>query len=139
MARPPANTFAGRTTRQSWADVASSAATYDRIVVPFGIGATVDTGSLVAAVARRLTPCGTAFVVVPGPALDPDRPDAGVIANLVHSALPHHRVHVESFGNPAVAAATDRPAAELGPLVDRHDPAVPVVLALTISPTRCAR
>jgi GT2 family glycosyltransferase len=139
MARLPADAFAGRTTRQSWADVASSAATYDRIVVPFGIGATVDTRSLVAAVARRLTPCGTAFVVVPGPALDPDRPDPGVIANLVHGAVPQHRVDVESFGNPAVAAATNRPAAALGPLVDRHDPAVPVVLALTISPTRCSR
>jgi hypothetical protein len=139
VARPPAVALAGPTSRRSWADALSTDATYDRIVVPFGVGTAIDTGSLVSAVGRHLAPSGTAIVVVPGPAFDPGRPDADVIADLVHSAVPHHRVAVESFGNAATADAIDRPAAELGPLVDRHDPAVPLVLALTISPTRCPR
>lgn len=136
VARPPVGVCAGPTTRRSWADVSSSEATYDRIVVPFGVGSAVDTGSLVTAVARRLTPCGTAIILVPGPALDPGRPAAGVIVDLVHRAAPHHCVDVETFGS-AASTAVDRPATELGPLVDCHDPAVPLVLGLTISP--CSR
>jgi hypothetical protein len=138
VSRLPADTFGGPTTRRSWADVGSTDATYDRIVVPFGVGAAVDTGSLVAAVGCRLAPCGTAILLVPGPALDPGRPAADVIADLVQEAMPHHRVDIESFGN-AATGVMERPAIELGPLVDRHDPAVPLVLALTISPTRCSR
>ncbi len=84
-----------------------------------------------------MTPDGTAYVVVPGPALDPSRPDAAAVVDLVHAVLPHRRVDVESFGNETTAASMDAPAAALGPIVDRHDPAVPVVLGITIRPARC--
>jgi hypothetical protein len=59
--------------------------------------------------------------------------------DLVDAVLPHHRVEVESFGNGTTAASLDARAAALGPVVDRHDPAVPVVLGITIAPARCGR
>jgi hypothetical protein len=129
---------AGTTPRQAWSAATTAATRFDRVVIPLAVGATVDTATLLAGVGRRLTPHGTAYVVVPGPALDPSRSDAAAVVDLVHAVLPRHRVDVESFGNETTAASVDAPAAALGPMVDRHDRAVPVVLGITIGPARCA-
>jgi hypothetical protein len=137
VARPPAEAFAGRTTRRRWADVGSANERYARVVVPYGVGADVDTPSLLRTVGRLLEPDATALVLVPGPADDPVRPDAAGIAELVRATLPHHHVDVERFGSASTVAALDTPANELGPLVDRHDAAVPVVLGVTITPRAC--
>lgn len=109
------------------------------MVVPLEVSASVGTAALLASVGRRLGPDGTAHVVVPGPALDPTRPGADAVVDLVDAMLPHHWVDVESFGNETTAASPGAPAAALGVLVDRHDPAVPAVLGITIRPARCPR
>jgi hypothetical protein len=135
----PTDAFGGRAQRRSWSEATTAATRYDRVVVPLGVSASVGTPALLAGVGRRLAPDGTAYVVVPGPAGDPIRPDADAVADLVHTVLPHHRVTVESFGSATTIGSLDAPARALGPLVDRHDPAVPVVLGIAIAPAGCAR
>jgi hypothetical protein len=135
----PADAFGGRAQRRSWSEATTVVTRFDRVVVPLEVGASVGTAALLDGVSRRLAPDGTAYVVVPGPALDPARPDADAVVGLAAAALPHHLVEVESFGNATTAASLDAPARTLGPLVDRHDPAVPVVLGVNIAPAGCAR
>ena len=112
---------------------------FDRVVVPLGVAARASARhrcwrrgpSPGTATARRTSSC-------PVRRCDPTRPDPDALAGLVHAVLPHHRVDTESFGNATTAGRPDAPAAALGPLVDRHDPAVPVVLGITIDPRRAA-
>jgi hypothetical protein len=132
----PPDAFGGGAERRSWSQAAMATTPFDQVVVPLGVASAVDAAELLAVVSRWLAPDGTASVLVPGPALDPTRPDAAAVAALVQRVLPHHRADVESFGNTTTAAMSCAPAGELGPLVDRHDLAVPVVLGITIRPTR---
>ncbi len=136
VAQPPREAFAGAVAQQPWTSVESSTATYERIVVPYGASAAVTTTALMAGLGRLLPPHGSAVALIPGPASDNFRPDADAIIDLARQALPHHRTVVEAFGNEATvrAVASGAAAATLGTLVDRHDPAVPVVYGLMITP-----
>jgi hypothetical protein len=137
VATPPADAFTGRTTRRRWADVGATDERYDRVVVPYGVGASVATAPLLSTVARLVDQDGSALVVVPGPATDPDRPEAADVTDLVRATLPRHCVDVETFGSASTVAALDAPANELGPAVDDHDPAVAAVLGVMITPGGC--
>jgi hypothetical protein len=136
---PPVDAFGDRVTRSTWGEATTAASRFDRVIVPLGVGRAVATEALLAAVARRIGPEGTAVVLVPGPARDTRRPDRAALVDLVHAQLPHHRVAMTSFGNATTVDALDAPARDVGPPVDRHDPAVPAVLGITITPRRCGR
>ena len=77
--------------------------------------------NLLASCARE----GTAVVLT--------RESTGIVG-LVRDHLPHARTTIETFGNTATAqAVADGVAAEgLGVALDRHDPALPVMAAITI-------
>jgi hypothetical protein len=124
---------------RSWDEVATGPGRVDRIVVPLAAGERVPAATLLEVVARRLAPGGWAGVLVPGPALDADRPDGAALVAMAGTLLPSRHVTVTSFGNATTRDALDAPGVDLGPTVDRHDPAVPVVLGVTIWPAGCSR
>jgi glycosyltransferase involved in cell wall biosynthesis len=98
---------------------AAAAAAFDHVVVPLGAADGLRPADVVAGVVAALRPGGGGAVMVRGAA--PPAP-------------PGVRCSVEPFGNRATAAAVAAgvEASAVGVDLDRHDPAAPVVSALTI-------
>ena len=103
-----------------------------RSACPWARSARADGCSRLAPTARRTSSYPVRRWTRPAPTPPP-------WCDLVQAVLPHRRVEVESFGNETRQRALDAPAAAFGPVVDRHDPAVPAVLGITITPARCGR
>jgi hypothetical protein len=111
---------------QSWATARAGATRFDHVVVPLRAAPALPTDQLLAEVAALLHVGGTAVLVLPGAVIDGDR---------VTSLSPNVRVTVETFGNAITANAVVGglpPDSGLGVALDRHDPAVPVVAAITV-------
>jgi Glycosyl transferase family 2 len=115
-----------RTRHDVWPSVVAAAARFDHVVVPLRAAPAVSTRQLFAKVAGLLRAGGTAVLVLPGDAVD---------AEVTAEPPPDARVTVETFGNAvtAQAVADDVPAdAVVGAAIDHHDPAVPVLAAVTV-------
>ena len=110
VAAPPADTFGDRVTRS----VVARDGQRNVAVRPgrgaAGVGAAVDTTPLLAGVGRRMAPGATAYVVVPGPALDGSRPDRDALVGIVKGLLPDHRIDVAAFGGAPTVDSLDADA-----------------------------
>jgi hypothetical protein len=111
---------------QSWATALADASRFDHVVVPLRAAPPLPADQLLAEVAALLHVGGTAVLVLPGALIDVDR---------VTALSPDLRVTVETFGNAITAQAVVGglpPDSVPGVALDRHDPVVPVVAALTV-------
>lgn len=131
---PPVGVFIDGATRRTWSVAVNSGKRYDRLVVPIAVATTVGIAALLEGVGRLVVPGGAALLVVPGPAVDADWPDADRLTELIRCAIPDQRVDVEWFGNAMTVADLDADAASLGAWIDRHDPAVPAMYGVAITP-----
>ena len=114
-------------------------AAFDHVIVPFTVTTAAQAADLLGRVGAMVRVGGTVTALLAGPSLEPRAMAADEVRLIAEAALGEHDVVVETFGNATTAPLVrrGRPAAEVpGVLVDRHDPLVPVVLAISALPRR---
>ncbi|MET0145902.1 MAG: glycosyltransferase family A protein [Ilumatobacteraceae bacterium] len=110
--------------------------TFDHVIVALD-AATGRAIELLAGVCRAVPPSGTLSAMFPGPAWCAEAASMDELIAVAQLGLPGHDVVGDSFGNATTARLVrdGRPASDaVGVSIDRHEPDVPVVLALSALP-----